>query len=123
MILADTSVWVDHLRAGVKDMDRLLGGNQLLIHPHVIGEIALGHLNPRDVILQSLSQLAHADTATDSEVLEFIERHKLIGGGIGYVEVHLLASTVLTSGAALWTRDKRLKSVAQRLGIAAAGLT
>jgi predicted nucleic acid-binding protein len=118
VILVDTSVWVDHLRAGDKTVASLLEAGRVLAHPFVIGELALGNLRQRHKVLPYLQDLPQAKVATDREVLHFIERHALAGLGIGYVDVHLLASTRLTAGSSLWTRDKRLSSVAARLGVA-----
>ena len=117
MILVDTSVWIDHLRSGDKQLEHLLDAGIALTHPFVIGEIALGSLRKREEILSALSGMPKATVATGAEALEFIERHALFGRGIGYVEVHLLASARLT-GAALWARDKRLHGIAAGLGLA-----
>lgn len=118
MILVDTSVWVDHLRTGSKGLAALLDAGTVLTHPFVVGELALGNLRQRETILDALSGLPFASVATDAEVLRFIERHALFGRGIGYVDAHLLAAVRLTAGAALWTNDKRLRSVADHLGLA-----
>ena len=118
MILVDTSVWVDHLRDGDPVLTGLLDQGLVLIHPFVIGELALGTLQPRDRILDALSRLPRTALATDSEVLHSIERHALHGRGIGYVDVHLLVAVRLTNEAILWTRDKRLQVVAEFLGLA-----
>jgi predicted nucleic acid-binding protein len=118
MILIDISVWVDHLRAGDRTVAALLNSGRVLAHPFVIGERALGHLRQRQTILSAVQDLPQAATATDVEALFFIGRHALPGLGIGYVDAHLLASTLLTAGSALYTRDKRLASVAERLGLA-----
>jgi len=117
MILVDTSVWVDHLRAGDERLATLLEAGRVLAHSFVIGEIALGHLRKREPILSALSRLPQATVATDTEVLMFIEKHSLMGIGIGYVDAHLLASTRLSAGAALWTRDKRLLGAAERMNL------
>jgi predicted nucleic acid-binding protein len=119
VILADTSVWIDHLRSSDAMMVSLLGSRSILSHPYVVGEIALGTLRQRSAILAALHGLPKAIVATDMEVFQFIERQGLAGLGIGYVDAHLLASTRLTSGSSLWTRDKRLLSVAARLNLAA----
>jgi hypothetical protein len=116
VILADTSVWVDHLRAGDKTLAALLDAGMVLVHPFVIGELALGNLRQREIVLKALADLPHASVATDAEVLHFIERHALSGRGIGYVDAHLLAAVKLTAGAELWTNDKRLHGVAVQLG-------
>ena len=86
MILADTSVWVDHLRASDKALVVLLEAGMVLAHPFVTGELALGNLRQREFVLQALADLPHADVATDAEVLHFIERHALFGRGIGYID-------------------------------------
>lgn len=122
MILADTSVWIDHLRNRDPILERLLMDGRVLSHPFVIGELALGNLRQREVVLTALADLPRATPADDREVLSFIGRHALHGLGIGYIDTHLLAATRLTSDAKLWTRDKRLRSVAERLGCVAADL-
>lgn len=118
MILVDTSVWVDHLRVGDPQLTTLLANAQVLVHPMVIGELALGHLTQRSEILGLLHNLPHVTTATDAEVLTMIGNHRLFGLGIGYVDANLLAATFLTTGASVWTRDKRLTAVADTWGLA-----
>jgi predicted nucleic acid-binding protein len=118
VILADTSVWVDHLRVADKTLMRQLNAGMILGHPFVMGEIALGNLQRREVILGALSDLPQASVATDAEVLSFVDRHALLGRGVGYVDVHLLAAVQLTAGARLWTHDKRLQGVAEQMGLA-----
>jgi predicted nucleic acid-binding protein len=98
----------------------LLDAGRVLAHPLVIGELALGNLQQRDLILSALQDLPQAGVATGREVLHFVDQHLLFGLGIGYVDAHLLAAIRLTSGAELWTRDKRLKGAADRLGLASA---
>lgn len=120
MILVDTSIWVDHLRADDRALARLLDAGMVLSHPLVTGELALGNLTQRALVLRALSSLPKAVAATDAEALKFIDAHKLFGLGIEYVEIHLLAAVLLTGGAALWTRDKRLHSIADELGLAMA---
>jgi predicted nucleic acid-binding protein len=115
MILVDTSVWVDHLRAGDEDLSTLLNNSQVLMHPFVLGELACGNLRNREMVLRLLKDLPHAALATDDEVLFFIERHALMGHGIGYVDAHLLAAVMLDGAAQMWTRDKRLRAVADSL--------
>jgi predicted nucleic acid-binding protein len=119
VILVDTSVWVDHLRAGNRALSELLEGGMVLVHPFVIGEIALGNLARRHLVLGTLSDLPRAGVASDPEALHFIDRHALFGRGIGYVDAHLLAAVSLTAGAELWTYDRRLQNVALQLGLAA----
>lgn len=118
MILVDTSVWVDHLRRGDPRLVDLLDRSIVFMHPFVVGEIACGSLNDRVSVLELLQDLPVAVVAQGDEVLRFIERHDLHGKGIGYIDVHLLASVALTEGARLWTRDKKLRLVAQMLGCA-----
>jgi predicted nucleic acid-binding protein len=119
VILVDTSVWVEHLRAGDKMLAALLDAGRVLAHPFVIGELALGELRQRELVLETMRNLPQSGAATDEEVLHFIGRHRLFGSGIGYVDAHLLAAVLLSSASALWTRDKRLLGVADRLGLAA----
>jgi predicted nucleic acid-binding protein len=118
VILVDSSVWVDHLRATDAMLAALLDSGRVLAHPLVIGELALANLRKRERILASLQDLPQATTATDREVLVFIEKRALSGLGLGYVDAHLLASTQLTSGASLWTRDERLLWIAEQLDLA-----
>lgn len=119
MILADTSIWIGHLRSGDPTLARLLGSSAVLGHPWVTGELALGNLGNRSEVLGLLRRLPRATVATEEEVLLLIEHQKLSGAGIGYVDAQLLAATRLTADASLWTRDRRLASVAARLGLAA----
>ena len=118
MILVDTSIWVDHLRASNRQLAALLEAGQVLAHPFVTGELALGRLRQRDLVLNALSDLPQAKVATDEEVRHFVDQHALFGVGIGHVDAHLLAAIRLTATAALWTRDKRLQVVADRLELA-----
>jgi len=119
MILPDTSVWVEHFRRGQKTLMALLEDADIVMHPFVVGELALGQLPPRAEILKELDRLPQATVADTGEVLGFIDRHRLAGTGLGYVDVHLLASSRLTSDTSLWTFDKRLHAVADRLALAA----
>lgn len=119
MILVDTSVWIDHLRDGDSTLESLLNTGQVLLHPFVIGELALGSMRQRDVILDALSNMPRARVAKDEEVLVFIDRSKLYGLGIGYIDAHLLTSVRLTPGTLLWTKDKRLSEAANQLGLSA----
>ncbi|HLI12842.1 MAG TPA: PIN domain-containing protein [Alphaproteobacteria bacterium] len=120
MILVDTSVWVDHLRRKSAPLSKLLEAGRVLVHPFVIGEVALGHMRQRNLILAALSNLPRTQVATEDEVLSFIERNALFGRGVGYIDVHLLAAAQLTPGASLWTKDRKLHAVADALGLAVA---
>jgi predicted nucleic acid-binding protein len=122
VILADTSIWVDHLAHGDAMMASLLDAEAVLMHPFVMGEIALGNLPRRAETLSDLHKLPKALTADSTEVLHFIERNDIFGTGIGYVDAHLLVATTRTADVRLWTRDKRLRTVAERLAISAAAL-
>jgi predicted nucleic acid-binding protein len=117
VILIDTSVWVDHLRYGDPALIRLLERGEVLAHPWVTGELALGQLRRGAEILTLLDGLPQATVGTAGELLVFIERHELPGLGVGYVDAQLLASTMLTAEAGLWTRDQRLRAAADRLGL------
>ncbi|MEO8927455.1 MAG: PIN domain-containing protein [Caulobacteraceae bacterium] len=119
MILVDASVWIDHLRSTDKDLVGLLDAGQVLTHPCVIGELALGNLKNRHSVLEALRRLPLSAIATDGEVLDFIEGHGLFGLGIGYVDAQLLTAAKLSAPASLWTRDRRLRAAADRLWLAA----
>jgi predicted nucleic acid-binding protein len=118
MILVDSSVWIDHLHADDATLARLLDGEDVLIHPFVIGELALGRIPRRDEVMEMLHGLPQVDRAEDDEVMHLINAWKLPGSGLGYIDVHLLASLRLTPGARLWTRDKRLGETAGRFDLA-----
>jgi predicted nucleic acid-binding protein len=117
VILVDTSVWVDHLRQDEPELRRLLERGQVVCHPFVIGELAMGSMKNRNAILGSLSDLPTAEIARDEEVLHFVSAHALFGYGIGYVDAHLLAATQLTSGSSIWTHDRRLQEIATKLSL------
>jgi predicted nucleic acid-binding protein len=118
MILVDTSVWVDHLRSGEAALAGILNEARVVVHPFVVGELACGNLKDRTLVLSLLRDLPATAVATDDEVLYFIEQRKLMGRGIGYVDAHLLAAAALTGNVRLWSRDKRLASVAGQIGLA-----
>lgn len=117
MVLVDTSVWVDHLRAGDRALQRLLDEAEVVSHPFVIGELACGNLRNRSEILELLDALPKALSADDHEVLAFIDKQRLHGQGIGYIDACLLSSCLL-SRLSLWTKDRRLAIIARRLKIA-----
>jgi predicted nucleic acid-binding protein len=119
LILVDTSVWVAHLRTPDGFLARRLETAAVCSHPYVIGEIALGQLRQREVLLNLLSHLPMAVVASHEEALRFIDQRRLFGRGIGYVDVCLLAAAQLTPDARLWTLDKRLDAVARELELAA----
>ena len=114
MVLVDTSIWVSHFRQGSRQLDKLLMDAEVMCHPFIIGELACGNLKNRDEIISLLQSLPMAPTIEFDEFLFFIDRNHLMGKGIGFVDVHLLASAQLT-GVPLWTADKRLKSAADKL--------
>ncbi len=118
MILVDTGVWIDHLRRGDLVLSGMLERGDALAHPWVIGELGLGNLQRREDTLHLISQLPQATVATPAETLEFIGRHELAGIGVGYVDAQLLAATRLTGNARIWTRDRRLREAAERVGVA-----
>ncbi|WAC61106.1 type II toxin-antitoxin system VapC family toxin [Brevundimonas sp. SL130] len=119
MILADSSVWIGHLRSTNETLLKLLYDQDVLCHAAVIGELAAGNLANRRTFLSQLSHLPTAVAASHQEVLTLIEENRLFGIGVGYLDLHLLASTRLTPGARLWTQDRRLQDAAQTLDLAA----
>lgn len=117
MILVDTSVWIDHLRHGEQALVTALEGESVLTHPLVIGELACGNIRNRTEFLDLMGRLPTPPVASDLEALELIDRHKLNSKAIGYIDVHLLASTLLLPTARLWTKDRRLSMIASKLEI------
>jgi predicted nucleic acid-binding protein len=115
MILVDTSVWVRHLRLGDARLSALLNDSEVACHPFIIGELACGRLHNRSEILSLLQSLPQVPVIDEKEFLEVVEWKHLDGRGIGFVDVHLLASALL-SGLPLWTLDRRLRSVAEEKG-------
>ena len=118
MVLVDTSVWIEHLRHRSERLASLLEGGLVTCHPFVIGELACGHLARRDEVLALLQRLPALAPVAHDEALRLVEAHALAGSGLGWVDVHLLAAARVV-GAGLWTADRRLKSVADTLDIAA----
>jgi len=116
MVLVDTSVWVEHFRHGGIGLQELLYEGQVVCHPFIIGELACGNLKNRAQILAHLTALPTAHLAEHDEVMHFVEQYYLMGKGLGYVDVHLLSSAVLTN-VSLWTIDKRLDKVSASLGL------
>lgn len=116
MILIDTSIWVDYFIRGDGLLDELLNHERVLIHPFVIGEIAIGNLQSRSTILEMLRDLPTFEIAADYDVLTFVARENLGGTALSYIDAHLLAAAQNVRGATIWTRDKRLHAVALRAG-------
>jgi len=119
VILVDTSVWVDHLRAADRRLAGLLEDGQVLCHPYVVGELACGNLRRRAEVLALLAALPRLPALPTEEVMRFVDGHRLMGKGLGWVDVHLLAAA-FASRETLWTKDRRLADAANRLGIAGA---
>jgi len=117
MVLVDTSVWVAHLRHGAIGLDTLLNEGRVVCHPCVVGELACGNLKNRSEILVLLQALPQAIRAEHEEVMQFIDNHSLMGKGLGYIDMHLLSSALLTK-VSLWTLDKKLNEVAVKLELA-----
>jgi predicted nucleic acid-binding protein len=117
VILVDTSVWVDFFRSGDRLLADALIEGQVLSHPWVRGELALGRFDPHGEAAHLMAALPKAVNATDAEVLSFISAESLAGSGIGYVDAALLASARLTRDTVLWTHDKRLSVVCARMGL------
>jgi predicted nucleic acid-binding protein len=118
VILVDTSVWIDHFREGRSDLALLLDRGEVLMHPFVVGELACGNLLAREATIELLEQLRSITVADHVGVMVFIERQRLHGCGVGYIDVHLLASAAIDS-ARLWTKDPRLRALATKLDLAA----
>jgi predicted nucleic acid-binding protein len=117
VILADTSVWVDHLRSGDARLAGLLQAGRIVGHAFVVAEIALGSLRDRVRVLRLLDDLPALPVAGEDEVRLLIERRRLFGRGIGFVDASLLASCLLEPGSVVWTRDRTLDAVARDLGL------
>ncbi len=116
MVLVDTSVWVAHLREGNVGLEALLNDARVACHPFIVGELACGNLTKRAEILSLMNELPMAIQAEHEEVLRFVESHRLMGKGLGYVDMHLVASAVMT-GIPLWTLDKRLADISSALRV------
>lgn len=116
MVLVDTSVWVAHLRDGNVGLETLLNNGQVVCHLFIVGELACGNLKNRAEILSLLQALPMASFLEHAEVIQFIGHYTLMGKGLGYIDMHLLASALLT-GIPLWTLDRRLHEASSKLGI------
>ena len=117
-LLVDSGIWIDHWRRNDTDLHDALMEERVLGHPFVTGEIAMGSLNDRHDVLYLLTRLPQAEQARDEEVFELVEQRRLFSLGLGWVDAHLLASALLTPETKLWTRDRRLREAATRLGVA-----
>ena len=117
MVIVDTSIWISHLRDGNRRLEHLLMDEEVLCHPFIVGELACGNLKNREKILSLLQFLPMSPSVDNKEILYFIGRYRLMGKGIGFIDVHLLASACLAK-VPLWTSDKKLKSSATALNIA-----
>ena len=118
MILVDSSVWIDHFRRADATLAALLASRVVICHPFVIGELALGHLSKRVAVLAALGGLPMAPVVPHADVLAFVERHSLMGCGVGWIAAHLLASALVGGRVSLWTRDRRLAAAAAERGVA-----
>ena len=116
MILVDTSIWIDHLRRGDRQLAVRLEAGEVVCHPFVIGELACGSLARRHEILELLAALPRTGQATHEEILAFIDERRLHGGGIGLIDAHLLYACV-TEGHVVRTRDASLRRTAAGLGV------
>lgn len=116
-MLVDTSVWINHFRRSNRDLDYLLVEGEVMTHPFVIGELACGSLRERAEILRLFEALPAVPLASHDEVLEFVDRAKLHSSGLGWIDVHLLASARLAH-VSLWSADRRLRQAAIKLGLA-----
>lgn len=117
MVLVDTSLWVEHLRRGHEEVASLLLKGEVVCHRFVIGELACGFIQNRDEIMSLLRSLPSAVEADHDEVMGFLDQNRLMGKGLGFIDIHLLASAFL-SGTPLWTLDQKLRRESLRLGIA-----
>jgi len=116
VVLVDTSVWVEHLRSGNIGLESLLNNDGVVCHLFIVGELSCGNLSNRVEILTLLQALPLANHAEHEEVMHFIENYSLMGKGLGYIDMHLIASAILTK-APIWTLDKKLKEVSLKLGL------
>lgn len=118
MILADTSVWVEHLNRDREFLEHLIAADEVLIHPFVIGELACGSLADRGKVMKDLHDLPHSTVVGEPDALSFLERHRLMNTGLNYIDVHLLAAAAAAE-MPLWTFDRQLRAAALALDLAA----
>jgi predicted nucleic acid-binding protein len=116
VILADTSIWINHLRGVEAGLSPLLEDDLVLIHPFILGELSLGHLRQRSRLLHDLQLLSGLSPATDMEVLDWVEKRRLFGKGIGWVDAHLLLACLLEN-VEFWTGDKNLAKTGRTVGV------
>jgi predicted nucleic acid-binding protein len=116
MALVDTSVWIDHFYKKNDHLVNLLNEGKVYTHEYIAGEIACGNISNRDEIIYLLQALSYTLSISHEEILDFISNRHLYGKGLGYIDIHLLASSLI-SNVKLWTRDKKLNQVAKELNI------
>jgi predicted nucleic acid-binding protein len=116
LVLVDTSVWINHLREGDKNLAILLQNELVACHPFIIGELACGNMKNRNEIINLLNALPSTPLLEHDEIMDFIEGRNIINQGIGYVDVHILGSAII-SETPLWTLDKSLKKIAKQMAI------
>ncbi len=119
MILDDTSIWIDYLQRGEPLLSEKMSQRQVLMHGMVLGELAIGNFKNRQLLLRRWSALPFINSATDRQVLQFLETHQLMGKGVGWIDLHLLTAVDLANDVQFWTRDKRLRSIAETLNLTA----
>ncbi len=119
MILVDTSVWIAHLESTNEVLAALMEREEAATHPFVIGEVAMGYVRQRDLVIAELRKLPSVRVIGDSDVVFMVDRHRLFGTGIGYIDAHLLAAALFADAVTLWTRDRRLRAAATQLGVEA----
>ncbi len=118
MILVDTSLWIEYFSARQPVLHKMLGDREAAIHDLIIGELAVVDLRERSTTLHALSRIRQSNRVGDREALDLIEAEDLWGTGLGFIDVHLLASALVTPDCLLWSRDKKLAEAAGRLGVA-----
>jgi len=117
-VIADTSIWIDHINKGHRELAVQLKRRRIALHPMIIGEVALGSIANRDQVLEELKALPQVAPASHAEIMAMIDWLDLANCGIGYVDAHLLAATRSLTNGQLWTGDKKLHAQAERLGVA-----
>ncbi len=118
MVLVDTSVWIDHFRKSNQRLIRILENQLVVVHPFIIGELALGSIKNRSDVLNMLGSLPSTPVVREYDILQMIEDRRLFASGIGYTDAHILASALIASDIRIWTHDKRLHTISENLGVA-----